>query len=58
MSTTMPFVVERVGDEGGIDDERRAMQRLRRPEDLAAKRMGDHDVIANLDCEQGTLFSS
>jgi hypothetical protein len=25
------------------------MQRLRRAEDVAAKRMGDHDVIANLD---------
>ena len=31
------------------------MQRLRRAEHRAAKRMGDHDVIANFDGEHGCL---
>ena len=46
--------IERLGDEGRIDDEGRAMQRLRRAEHRAAERMGDHDVVANFDGEQGT----
>ena len=55
MSTTMPLRVERLGDERGIDHEGRAVQRLRRAEHRAAKRMGDHDVIADFDDEQGRL---
>ena len=47
-------VIERFGDEGSVDDEGRAVQRLRRPEHGAAERMGDHDVIANFNGEQGT----
>ena len=46
--------IERLGDEGRIDDEGRAVQRLRRPEHGAAERMGDHDVVANFNGEQGT----
>ena len=34
----------------------RAVQRLRRPEHGAAERMGDHDVIADFNGEQGTSF--
>ena len=44
-------VVERVGDEGGVDDEGRAMQGLRGAEHRAPEGMGDHDVIADFDCE-------
>ena len=47
--------VERIGDERGIDHEGRAVQRLRRAEHRAAKRVGDHDVIADFDDEQGCL---
>ena len=47
--------VERVGDERRIDHEGRAVQRLRRAEHRAAKRVGDHDVVANFDDEQGSL---
>ena len=57
MSTTMPFCVERLGDERHVDDEGRAMQRLRRPEHGAAERMGDHDVVANFDGEHEDLLS-
>ncbi len=39
-----------------VDDEGCAMQRLRRPEHGAAERMGDHDVVANFNSEQGTSF--
>ena len=46
-------VVERLGDEGRVDDEGRAMQRLRRAEHGAAERMSDHDVVANFNGEQG-----
>ena len=49
MSTTMPFCVERLGDERDIDHEGRAVQRLRRAEHLALERMGDHDVVADFD---------
>ena len=45
--------IERVGDERGIDHEGRAVHRLRRAEDRAAKRMGNHDVVADFDGEQG-----
>ena len=38
-------------------DEGRAVQRLRGPEHGAAERMGDHDVIANFNGEQGTSLS-
>ena len=48
--------IERLGDEGRVDHEGRAVQRLRRPEHGAAERMGDHDVVANFDGEQGTSF--
>ena len=48
--------IERVGDERRIDHEGRAVQRLRRAEHRAAKRMGDHDVVADFDGEQGNLF--
>ena len=48
-------VVERLGDEGGVDHEGRAVQRLRRAEHGAAERMGDHDVVADFDGEQGHL---
>ena len=43
--------VEAFGDERRVDHESRAVQRLRRAEHLAAKRMGDHDVVANFDGE-------
>ncbi len=46
-------LVERLGDERRIDHEGRAVQRLRRAEHRAAKRMGDHDVVADFDGEQG-----
>ena len=45
--------VERVGDERRVDHEGRAVQRLRRAEHRAAKRVGDHDVVADFDDEQG-----
>ena len=47
-----PIGVECLGNEGRIDDECGAMQRLRRPKHGAAERMGDHDVIADFDGEQ------
>ena len=46
-------VVERFGDKGRVDHEGRAVQRLRRAEHRAAKRMGDHDVVADFDSEHG-----
>ena len=48
--------VERLGNEGRVDDEGRAVQRLRRAEYGAAERMSDHDVVANFNGEQGTSF--
>ena len=51
----MPLASSVVGDERRIDHEGRAVQRLRRAEHRAAKRMGDHDVVADFDDEQGHL---
>src|SRR5665213_1862067 len=48
--------VELVGDERRIDHEGRAMQRLRWAEQGAPKRMGDHDVVADFNDEQGNLL--
>ena len=39
--------------EGHVDDEGRAVQPLRRPEEFSAKTMGDHDVVANFDGVHG-----
>jgi len=47
--------IELLRHEGRIDHESRAMQRLRRPKQLAAKRMSNHDVVANFDGKQGYL---
>ena len=47
--------IERIGDERGIDHKGRAVQRLRRAKDRTAKRMSDHDVVADFDDEQGNL---
>src|SRR5262245_47351650 len=44
--------IERFGEEGCVDDECRAMQRLRRTENDATERMGDHDVVADFDGKQ------
>ena len=46
--------IERLGDEGRIDDKGRPMQGLRRAEHGPAERMSDHDVVADFDGEQGT----
>jgi hypothetical protein len=43
--------IEFLGEEGGIDDEGRPVHRLRRAEGGRRQRMGDHDVIADLDGE-------
>ena len=51
MSIDDAVLVERLGHECGIDDEGRAMQRLRRAEHRAPERMGDHDVVADFDGE-------
>ena len=48
--------VERLGNERGVDHKGRAMQGLRRAEHGPAERMGDHDVVADFDGEQGTLL--
>jgi membrane glycosyltransferase len=52
-----PIGAQAIGQEGGVDDEGRAMERLRRAEHFAAERMSDHDVIANFNCEQGSVLS-
>jgi hypothetical protein len=44
-------------EESDIDDQGRAMQPLRRTEQFAAKTMGDHDVIADLDGIHGFLLA-
>ena len=44
--------VERIGNEGGVDHEGRAMQRLRRPEHRSLEGMRDHDVVTNFDTVQ------
>jgi len=46
--------IERLGEEGRIDDEGRPMQRLCRAKNGTVERMGDHDVVADFDGEQGT----
>ena len=43
--------VEAIGNERGVHHEGRAVERLRRTKHIAAKRMSDHDVIANFDRE-------
>jgi len=45
--------VEDGAPEGGVDDVGRAVQALRGPEDLAAKAVGDHHVLANGHTEHG-----
>src|SRR3954454_13832991 len=45
--------VERLGNEGRVDNESRAVQRLCRSEDGTLKGMSDHDMVANFDGEQG-----
>ena len=54
MSMTIPLLSRRLGDEGRVDHEGRAVQRLRGPENRALERMSDHDVVANFDGEQGS----
>ena len=46
-------LVERLGHEGGIDDEGRAMQLLGGAEHRALERMGDHDVVTDFNGEHG-----
>ena len=50
------LVIERFGEKGCIDDEGGAVHCLRRSEYSSAKRMGDHDVIANFDGKQECLL--
>src|ERR1700722_2073629 len=45
-------LIEAIGNKRGVHHEGRAVERLRRTKHIAAKRMSDHDVIANLDREQ------
>ena len=40
---------QRLAEKRHVDDEGRAVQTLRGPEQLPAKTMRDHDVVANLD---------
>jgi hypothetical protein len=40
---------QRFAKEGDIDDKGRAVELLRRAEQIALERMGDHDVIADFD---------
>jgi hypothetical protein len=47
------IVIELIRKESGINHECRAMQRLCRPEYVAAKRLGNHNVVANFDSEHG-----
>ena len=47
--------VQRRPPERRVDDERRAVQALRRPEHLAAEAVGDHHVIADGHAEHGLL---
>ena len=48
------IVVEALGDKGSIHHECGAMHLLRGSKNRALERMGDHDVIANFDSEQGS----
>ena len=47
MSTTTPSASSVGGAEGGVDDEGRTVQPLRRTEHLAGEAVGDHHVIAD-----------
>ena len=47
MSTTIPSASSSGPRERRVDDVRRAVQPLRRPEHLAAKAVGDHHVVAD-----------
>src|SRR5947209_4383486 len=51
-----PLRLEPIRQECRTDDKGRAMQRLGRAENLAAKGMSDHDVIADFDCKQNGLL--
>ena len=53
MSTTTFVGVELRPLERGVDDVRRAVQPLRRPEHLAAEAVGDHHVISHGHAEHG-----
>ena len=53
MSTTMPSASSVRAAERRVDDERRAVQPLRRPEHLAAEAVGDHHVVADGHAEHG-----
>ena len=44
-------VGQRLAEEGHVDDECRPVQLLRQPENLAAKAVGDHDMVPHLDGE-------
>ncbi len=44
---------ERLAEKGDVDHEGRAVQPLRRAEDLARQAVGNHDVVANLDGVHG-----
>ena len=46
-------LVERLGQKCDADDEGRTMHFLGRAEHLAAKRMGDHDLVGYFDCVHG-----
>ena len=48
--------IEFLDEKGDADDERGTMQLLRRPEHVAAKRMRDHDLIADFNCVHGAPF--
>jgi hypothetical protein len=49
-------LVQLLAPEGGVHQERRSVQALRGPEDVAAEAVGDHDVIADGDAEQRTTL--
>ena len=50
-----PVGVECRAPERRVDDVRRAVQTLRRPEDLAAETVGDHHVVADGHAEHELL---
>jgi hypothetical protein len=50
-------LIERFGEKSCVDDERGAVRRLRWSEHSSAKRMGDHDVVADFDGEQESLLT-
>ena len=51
-------LIERFGEKSCIDDEGRAVHGLSRTEDGSTKRMGDHNVVADLNSEQETLLTN